>query len=202
MTKSRHDDAVDAVRNAFVRFGSADVLLREFSVAPFDDRFSHRLRCEPDAFMQIEVQDRGGKAFFFVEIDRSTERLSILEEKVSRYSFYRYSGGLVGHDRSTKRESVPFRVLFVLKSAERRNNLIERLLARTPTVRTLVYASTLSEVLTDPFGRVWVRPSDYELAVRSTAFTVEKGKPRVVRGRQRSRDRIVDLLIQKVRLME
>lgn len=99
---------------------------------------------------------------FFLELDRSTEILDTLVGKAACYLNYYRSGGFAirnGSSRSRFRD-FPFRVLFVLKSRERRNNLARRLLAHSPPILTLTYLTTFEEVSRDPLGDIWIRPLD------------------------------------------
>jgi hypothetical protein len=75
-----------------------------------------------------------------------------------------------GASRSAYKE-FPFRVLIVLKSAERRDNTAEKLLQSNPPIRTLVYLSTFSEVTADPVGKIWIRPADFEREAPNHAIT-------------------------------
>ena len=90
---------------------------------------------KPDGFIRIH-EKRKMKAFpehtFFLEVDRSTETQETLLNRAGCYLDYYKSGGFAvrnGASRSAFKE-FPFRVLMILKNAERRNNTAEGLLAK------------------------------------------------------------------------
>jgi len=74
--------------------------------------------------------------------------------KAACYLAYYKSGGYAekcGGLRGDFKE-YPFRVLFVFKTAERRNNTAERLIQGNPPILTQVWLTTFSEATADPFG--------------------------------------------------
>lgn len=160
---------------------------------------------KPDGFIRIHEKETAGaisEHTFFLEVDRSTESQSVLSARASCYLNYYKSGGFAirnGASRTHYKE-FPFRVLFVLKNAERRNNTAEQLLQCNPPILTMVYLSTKSEVLSNPAGPIWVRPSDYRDTVKETQFA-GRAQDSVYR-RQSERERLVDNSIQKVTLFE
>lgn len=159
---------------------------------------------KPDGFVRIHEKEKDGAVSehtFFLEVDRSSETQGTLVNRAACYLDYYKSGGFAianGAGRSSYKE-FPFRVLFVLKNAERRNNTAERLIGNNPPIRTLVYLSTFSEVLTDPLGKVWVRPTDYFEAVKNTPLTKTK-QPRPYR-RQSTREAQVEATVRKVAIV-
>jgi hypothetical protein len=93
----------------------------------------------PDGFLRIHEKEEGGKGFFhecFLEVDRSSETQETLVSRAACYLDYYRSGGFAirngGHPADFK--EYPFRVLIVLKSAERRNNTAERLIRSEPPI--------------------------------------------------------------------
>ena len=153
----------------------------EFSTWPLLHQFrtlrpghETEILAKPDGFIRIHETESGGglsEHTFFLEVDRSTETQETLVKRSSCYLDYYKSGGFAvanGRPRSAYKE-FPFRVLLVLKSAERRNNTAQRLFESNPPIRTLVYLATLKEVLADPVGTTWIRPVDYAEARKSDA---------------------------------
>lgn len=124
----------------------------------------------PDGFIRIHEKETDGgvsEHTFFLEVDRSTETLDMLVNRGGCYLEYYQSGGFAVRNGAARSDykQFPFRVLIVLKSAERRNNTAERLILGTPPIRTLVHLSTMEEVLTAPVGAIWIRPTDYREAM-------------------------------------
>jgi Replication-relaxation len=160
---------------------------------------------KPDGFIRIEeIEKQGGLSehTFFLEVDRSTETQQTLVSRAGCYLDYYKSGGFAmrnGALRSAYKD-FPFRVLIVLKNAERRNNTAERLLENNPPILTQVYLSTFAEVIADPLGAIWIRPIDYRATVKETKFA-EGGRPRPYR-RQSDREDLIAAQIQKRSLLE
>lgn len=147
----------------------------------------------PDGFLRLEhsIQAEYSLAHsFFVELDRSTESLGVLVERIAAYQSHYRSGGFAasrGGGREQFRE-YPFRVLIILKSVERLVHLVEELLAHQPPILTLVLLSTIEEAGEDPFGTVWIRPLDCRefFATRGTSKAVKNmGKCHHVNGNER-----------------
>jgi len=151
---------------------------------------------KPDGFLRIREQEAGGgvsEHTFFLEVDRSTETLDTLVARAGCYLDYYRSGGFAlrhGAPRSAFKD-YPFRVLMVFKTAERRNNLAERLLQSTPPILTHVCLSTLEAVTTDPLAQVWMRPLDYREAVKGTPYDCERRNPPGHYRRETERDQWV-----------
>ena len=159
----------------------------------------------PDAFVRIYNSDTSGISggSFFIEVDRSTERLETLAAKAEAYRAFLGTGGfarLCGHPLSSRRRH-PFRVLVVVPSEERRNNVAERLLRCRPPILRLVWLSTLEEVRRDPLGAIWVRPADYREAVRGTPYADATAPRRGYRTRP-ERERLVADRVTKQRLLQ
>jgi hypothetical protein len=92
-------------------------------------------------------------------------------------------------------------VLIVLKSAERRNNLAERLSQNNPTILTQTWLTTLEEVVANPLGAIWVRPADYRDAVRGTPFDMGHKMPTFEYRRQSQRGNFIEQKIKKRALL-
>jgi hypothetical protein len=148
--------------------------LHEFKASPPGLRGDDVL-VKPDGFIRIHEKEKDGgvsEHTFFLEVDRSSETQETLVRRAGYYLDYYKSGGFAarnGAARSAYKE-FPFRVLIVLKNAERRNNTAERLAEMNPPILALAHLSTLPEVLADPAGAVWIRPVDYRQAVANSGF--------------------------------
>lgn len=178
----RHELSVLDVKAATV----ASVLKREqlklhtFSTWPSLYEFRTRQQrgehvvVKPDGFVVIEElrKDEGHRQHaFFLEVDRSTERLDILVSKACCYRNYYLSGGFSQRHGSSPSEykTFPFRVLFILKTVERRNNVARTFLEVSPPFATQMWLTTLDEAKGDPLGCIWITPRDFaEAAKQST----------------------------------
>jgi hypothetical protein len=140
--------------------------LYEFSVRDDDAPYSGVKTVKPDGYIRIHEKDAEGTAWehlFFLEIDRSTEKLETLVQKAICYNRFYREGGMAARFGKTAEEfkDFPFRVLIVCKSKERRDNIAMMLLHAEPRILTQVCLSTLKEVCDDPLGQVWRHPADY-----------------------------------------
>ena len=208
----RHELDVMDVKAAFYSAlkNSETFSIAEFSTWPLLHQFQAKrpgheteVLVKPDGFVRIREKEKDGgvsEHTFFLEVDRSTETQNTLVNRAGCYLDYYKSGGFAvahGEPRSAYKD-FPFRVLFVLKNAERRNNTAERLIESNPPIRTLVYLASFSEVLADPVGKIWIRPVDYAEA-NPNALTSAK-RPRVYR-RQVGRDALIDQAVPKSALL-
>ena len=211
----RHELAVMDVKAAFHTALTAHgrFSIAEFGTWPRLYEFEATYRTDgsislikPDGFVRIHEKEADGgvsEHSFFLEVDRSNETLETLVAKAAAYLDYYKSGSFAeknGGTRSSFKE-YPFRVLMVLKSAERRNNVAERLLASNPPIMSLVCLSTIADATTKPLGPSWVRPVDYRHAVAGTTFdpetrSVQSGYQRVI-----AREQIVETRIKKSHIL-
>lgn len=144
--------------------------IAEFSTWPMLYQFQARrpdgetVAVKPDAFIRIREEDRDGLSeyTFFLELDRSSEPQKTLLDKAECYlDFYRTGGLAKRFGRPEKEYKLfPFRVLFALQNEERRDNTARRLL--DAHILSQVWLTTLSELLNDSLGAIWVRPRDYQ----------------------------------------
>jgi hypothetical protein len=157
---------------------------------------------KPDGFIRIREKEKDSgvsEHTFFLEVDRSTETQDTLVNRASCYLDYYKSGGFAVRNsapRSAYKE-FPFRVLVVLKNAERRNNTAERLLQSNPPILTLVQLSTYADVIANPLGKIWIRPADYRAVTNKTAFESRAGTYR----RQSEREYFIEGAIKKLALL-
>jgi len=109
---------------------------------------------------------------FFPELDRSSQTQDTLATRAGAYVDFYKSGGFAvrnGAARSAYKE-YPFRVLFIFKNAERRNNMAEQLLENNPPIFTQVMLSIFNEVVVHPLDPIWTCPRDYREADERDAF--------------------------------
>jgi hypothetical protein len=207
----RHELEVMDVKAAIVPAinGTAGMKVLELSTWPllheFDVEFSGegRVRVRPDGLMRVEEKGSEGAVYehtFFLEVDRGTETLDTLSRRSLAYREHYSSGGYAVSLGAQRRAfaDFPFRVLIVLPSDERRNNLAECLLALRPPIETQVWLTTSAELKTDPLGSVWVRPRDYRDAMLENSFLHQGG--RGVYRRQPARDAHVRRAVRRVAL--
>lgn len=172
----RHETDVVGVKaafmNALARYQSAQTI--EFTTWPRLYQFSthgaltgygaSRIIVKPDGFLCIheKVEDGIDEHCFFVEIDRSSESQTVIATKAECYRNHYRSGGFAEQRGGCRAEyeQYPFRVLTVFKTANRRDNIAQRLLNMNPPVKTMVWMTTIAEALNDPLGPIWIRPVD------------------------------------------
>lgn len=179
-------------------------LLYQFEACGKDGR---SLLVKPDGFIRIEHTTADAQAIastFFLEVDRSTEAQDVLAERAACYRDYYRSGGLARHllGDSAKAEDLPFRVLFVFKTVERRNNTAERLLRLHPPVLRQAWLTTLEEATRDPLGRIWVRPQDFLDATRGTAYEPRLWPSSHAYRRESGREATIEAAVRKQLLID
>lgn len=157
----------------------------------------------PDGYLRIQqlsdgIDERGHA--FFLEVDRSTETQDILVTKCAGYMQYYRSGGFAVRNGGCPDDykTYPFRVLLVLKTAERRNNAALLLAQLNPPILTQVWLTTFREVVAQPFGRIWVRPIDCQNALRGTTFEAPRSTGNY--RRQSEREAFIESRIAKLGL--
>jgi hypothetical protein len=160
-----------ATRDKFsiLRFNTWPLLYQFESSRP---GYGGNVLVKPDGFIQIHEQEAGGAAFshdYFLELDRSSEHQDRLIARAEAYREYYNSGGYAVRNGAPRTEFKEhhFRVLIVLKTAERRNNTAERLAQNTPPILRQTWLTTFDEVTTNPTGRL----------LRSQTVTVSFTKP-------------------------
>lgn len=90
----------------------------------------------------------------------------------------------------------------IFKSSERRNNTAERLLQHNPPIFTQTYLSTFEEVISNPFGAIWIRPIDYREVTKGTPFDAAEGR-RQEWGYKRNtaREEFIEQQAKKLRIL-
>lgn len=180
-------------------------LLNQFEVSR--NGYGSDILVKPDGFIRFHEKESAGgvsEHSLFLEVDRSSEMQDTLVNRAGAYFDYYKSGGFAVKNGATRDcfKEYPFRVLFVFKSAERRNNMAERLLQNTPPILTLVYLTTFAEVKADPLGPIWIRPLDYREVTKGTHHDPEGRSQQFGYKRQTARELFIELKIRKIRLLE
>jgi len=203
-----HELAVMDVKAAFhsALNASPTFSVAEFSTWPRLHEFEADVLVKPDGFIRIHEKETDGglsEHTFFLEVDRSSETLDTLVSRAQAYISYYKTGGFAakhGAPRSAFKD-YPFRLLIVLKTAERRNNVTEALLQGLPPILTQVYLSTIDAVRADPLGPVWIRPTDYRDATQNTQFAVDRKRLQWGYQRDSARETFLKHRLTSVRLL-
>ena len=161
---------------------------------------------KPDGFIRIHEKEEGTKGYMhdcFLELDRSSETLDTLVNRAVCYLEYYRSGGFAVRNGAARDrfKEFPFRVLMVLKSVERRNNLAERLAQNNPPIMSLAWLTTLAEVVADPLGPIWIQPGEYRAVTQGTPFYREQSNRAFAYRRQPEREAYIEQNIKKHRLL-
>lgn len=162
---------------------------------------------QPDGFIRIHEKEPEGDGLcehtFFLEVDRSSETLDKLVGQAGSYLDYFKSGGFAvrnGAEPSAYKE-YPFRVLMVFKTAERRNNIAERLLQNTPPIFTQILLATMKDAKCDPLGPIWIRPKEYRAATSGTAFDASRKRESFGYKRHSPREIFIEKHVKKCRML-
>ena len=211
----RHELDVLSTKAAVVSALQADVRYRvaEFSTWPrffafktrqqTTDGYGHSVTMKPDAFVRIQPVDADGTPanviFFFLELDRSTETQQNLRGRASGYLDYYRSGAFARRFGRAPEEfrQLPFRVLWVFRNAERRNNAAESFMRHHPPILTMAWLTTFDQLVKDPLGDIWIRPLDYQRVVRGTPFDPVVRPLRDFYRRQNTREQYVEAHVVK-----
>ena len=212
----RHELEIMDVKAAFYSAvaKSPQLSIAEFTTWPIlcqfevsNGGFSKPTTVKPDGFIRIHEEEPGSKGFsydFFLELDRSSEKLDTLVFRSLCYIEHYKSGGFALQNGGTRADfkDFPFRVLVVLKTAERRNNLAERLSQNIPPILTQAWLTTISEANVDPLGTIWIQPGDYRNAVKGTRFFRDRLNRKFEYSRDVKRDTFVNSSVLKRPLLE
>lgn len=166
----QHELTVMDVKTAIVRAAdkSGSLCISRFCTWPKLIQFTSLTRegrtitIKPDGFISM-VQKGQRVSRFFLEVDRSTETLDTLVRKAECYLYHYRSGGFARSQNQAERKlkEFPFRVLFVVKSRARLENLLERFLSARPPILTQSLAATSDSVCDNPFGAIWHRAAEF-----------------------------------------
>jgi hypothetical protein len=210
----RHELEVMDVKTAFyAAIKQIDVSVLEFTTWPLLHQFASRAEngcgmvVKPDAFVRLTARKPNEvtpEHAFFVELDRSTETQAMLVSRASRYAEHYRSGNYAHRNGGTRVEyrKFPFRVLYILKTAERRNNTSELLLHCDPPILAHVWLTTFEEITREPFGAIWIRPIDYRDGLEGSPFDPTPRPLQSKYKRQAPRDMFVEQIVLKRRLID
>ena len=180
-------------------------LLHQFETAR--DGYGTDILVKPDGFIRIHEREADGSLSehcLFLEVDRSSETQDTLVNRAEAYLAYYRSGGFAVKNGATRDrfKEYPFRVLMVLKSAERRNNMAARLAENNPPILTMVWLTTLAEATANPLGTIWIQPKDYREVTKGTPFEAQTKISAFGYHRQGGREIFIEKTIKKLRLLE
>lgn len=169
----RHELDVVGLKAAFARAvdGREDLELSRFTTWPRLCRFkvprTHArpgqdpsIRLNPDGFLRLK-SGGGGDAprdlHFFVEVDRSTEALDRLVEKMHAYAEFYRTGKYARRCGAgeTDYRQYPFRVLWTFKSPQRLAHAADAFAAATPRLGNMAWMATHAGAEADPLAAVW-----------------------------------------------
>ena len=160
---------------------------------------------KPDGYLCLHEKDAVGIAehHCFIEVDRGTESQRVLAERAASYRAHYRSGGFAESRGGSREgfENYPFRVLVIFPTAERRNSAAERLLLVDPPIKTMVWLTTMPEMLRDPLGPIWIRPVDYDKAITDCGFEIVRHHRLGRYRRQTERDAVVAGEVRKQKLL-
>lgn len=172
-----------------------------------EDGFERAVIMKPDGFVRIETEVSDStstvRSAFFLELDRSTETQQNLRGRASGYlDFYRSGGFAKRCGKSPENfRQFPFRVLWIFRNAERRNNAAESFLRHHPPILTQALLTTMEEFKADPLGTIWLLPIDYRNAVAGTHFNSDRNRDSTTYRRQPEREKHVETKVTKVQLI-
>lgn len=130
--------------------------------------FSCNCLVKPDGRIKLcdEAGVRSDDHILYVEVDRSTIPLHVLQRRMQAYASHYRSGGLAIKlgGRAEEYKQYAMRVLWLCKSRERAVHLAEACLSSNPPIRTMMWFAKHDEALSDPLGAIWLRPVDIESA--------------------------------------
>jgi hypothetical protein len=110
-------------------------------------------RLIPDAYFSISQGNTD--QHLFLEVDRGTERVSIIREKLTRYRQLHRSGVFA---RSFAIPHPAVRVLFLCPGPKRQTNIAQVCLEMIPPVLSQVWVATSDRFVADPLGSIWLTP--------------------------------------------
>jgi hypothetical protein len=205
-----HELQVMDVKCAFYKAlrNQQNLEIAQFSTWPMLHRFQavrpdgQKTTVNPDGFVQLRGAspiDTRTLSSFFLEVDRGSEVQETLAMRAYCYRDYFRAGGFaVRHGLPVEKfKELPFRVLFVFQTAERRNNAAERMLLLHDPIGSHSCLTTFEEVARDPFGKIWVTPRDYLVATQNTPYELARRRNTAGYNRSAERERFVGEQILK-----
>lgn len=121
------------------------------SVSP--DGFARFTQTRGDAVHQTDV---------FIEVDRSTETIGRIVERMQAYAAYFSTGAYAKRQGVTGAEprDYPFRVLWTFKTKARRESFLRACREHERPILKMAWAGLFSDVVRDPLQSYWQRPVD------------------------------------------
>jgi hypothetical protein len=135
--------------------------LEEFSTWPLLNQFKVKQRgklkdtlVKPDGFIRIHEKSGTGKYehTYFLELDRGTETLDTLLQKMACYNLYYRTGGFAVKNgaRADQFKEYPFQVIFVLNSRKRIENFRKLLRELNPPIISQAILAFSDDIIEDP----------------------------------------------------
>lgn len=124
---------------------------------------SSLLTLHPDGYAEIatvSTDEPIRRWYFFLEVDRSTESLDRLVEKMQAYRDFYTRGGFAprqGKDPAGFKQ-YPFRVLFTFRTTARLQNAATVFAEARPKLGGMPWLTTFDQAVTDPLGPIWRTP--------------------------------------------
>jgi hypothetical protein len=99
---------------------------------------------------------------FFIEVDRSTETLSRIVERMQGYVAYFSTGGYAKRQgvSDAQAKDFPFRVLWTFKTKARMDSFLRACREHTRPIYRMAWTAVFDDALADPLGAFWRRPVD------------------------------------------
>jgi len=149
---ARHDNLSIAEFSTWPR-------LYEFTVRDEEKRTGSKT-VQPDGFIRIHERDAEGALWehmFFLEVDRSTEKLFTFIGKIDCYSLFYRQGGMAERlgQRKEEYKNFPFRVLMLCKTDERVQTIARGIAETSKANNRQVLVSRTELACQNPFELIW-----------------------------------------------
>ncbi|MEM9753491.1 MAG: replication-relaxation family protein [Planctomycetota bacterium] len=125
------------------------------------------LTLHPDGYAEVATAstiEPHRRWYFFLEVDRSTESLDRLVEKMHAYRDFYTRGGFArrqGMDPDDFKR-YPYRVLFTFRTEARRKNAAAAFAEARPKLGGMPWLTKFDQTITDPLGSIWQTPASNE----------------------------------------
>lgn len=175
--------------------------VEEFGVWPERYRFKarrlgRRIVQRPDGYLRlVRIEADGSRRVlhFFLELDRGTEQLSVLQGKADGYRQHYQDGGFARWlGKNAEQPAVAFRVLFIVPSSLRQTNAAAAL--RQIQIGEHVWIATQEDFLREPLGGVWITPATearrFALLGEPIASASPVSQPRLAKSAPKRRQQV------------
>lgn len=119
----------------------------------------------PDGFIRLKQQhdDITRQADFFIEVDRSTETIGRIVERMQAYVAYFGTGGYAKRQgvKDADAKDFPFRVLWTFKTKARMESFLRACREHVRPIHKMAWAAIFSNAVQAPMGSIWHRPIDF-----------------------------------------